>query len=129
MARTRFSPRPTEEPPGEPFPTVEEAWLWAVERYDSTLAGARARAGRGVVQRAGDPRDVVNVAARLLRTGALTRDQAAVLFQCARNKRLPDPRVPEERAQLRAWRAALARLEPPLVAKGLVSAGSGGAHE
>jgi len=128
MARPRFSPRPTAEPPGEPFASAEEAWLWAVERYDSTLAGARPRAGRSTTPRAGDPRDVVNVAARLLRGGVLTRDQAAVLFQCAREKRLPDPRVPEERARLRTWRNALARLEPPLIAKGLVS-GAGGSPD
>lgn len=120
MARPKFSPRPTDEAPGEPFATAEEAWLWAVERYDSTLAGARPRAGRATVPRAGDPRDVVNAAARLVRSGRLTRAQLSVLFQCARANRPPDPRVPEERARLAVWRSALARLEPPLIAKGLV---------
>jgi hypothetical protein len=120
MSRQRYTPRPTPDVHGQPFPTAEEAWFWAVTTHDNIQAGARVRAGRSSLPRPCDARDVIGVVARLHRAGRLSRDHLEVLFRFGRRSSPPDPRVEEERPAERVWLDALARLLPPLEAKGIV---------
>ncbi|MCR9222335.1 MAG: hypothetical protein NXI21_19100 [Alphaproteobacteria bacterium] len=121
MPRPRYSPPPTACVSGEAFTDVETAWCWAVEASDSAAAGARFRAERSLAPRPCDPRDIMGVAARLLRARKLSRRQLGVMLHYARRAAPPDPRVPEEREALGQWRAGLQALEPPLIRKGIVA--------
>lgn len=120
MPRTRYAPRPTPSLPGEPFESCEAAWFWAVETHDNMLGGARMAAGLAEVPRPCDARDVLGAALRLHRGRTLSRGHVDVLFRYGRRQWPPDPRVDEERACVRLWEEALARLEPELVRKGIV---------
>lgn len=121
MPRPRYSPPPTACVSGEAFTDVETAWCWAVEASDAAAAGARFRAERSLAPRPCDPRDVMGVAARLLRARKLSRRQLGAMLRYARRGAPPDPRVPEEREALAQWRAGLRALEPSLVRKGIVA--------
>jgi hypothetical protein len=121
MSRQRYSPRPTPCVRGEPFADCEEAWFWAVETSDNVGAGARVRAGMSTNQRPCDARDILGVVARLYRAGRLQRAHLNTLFHFARHRMPPDPRVEEERGDLLRWDEALARMDPILRAKGVLT--------
>jgi hypothetical protein len=83
--------------------------------------GARLSAGKGTVGRPCEPDDVVKCLDRLYRQRRVDLGHARILRIWGERGTAPSPLVPSERGDLRFWREAMAALDFPLRAKGIVS--------
>ncbi len=121
------APRPGQLPTSrgrvqaEPFTSAEEAWFWTMAALVARRDGARIVSGAGLVQRPCEPDDVVRCLDRLYRQRRVDLQHARILRIWGERQCAPDPRAPRERGDSRLWREAMARLDWPLRAKGIVS--------
>lgn len=107
-----------------PFETAEEAWFWFIDAQQARQDGARISAGQGLYTRPCEPMDILKVVERLHRNRRLIMDHF-VLRHYGRRHYAPDPhRIKEQRAYT-LWREAFERIEPVLVAKGIVEKRAG----
>ena len=107
-------------PPATPFDTAEEAWFWFLQANEARQAGARIRAGEGLVHRPCEPLDILRAVDRLYRQRRLLRDHLLVLAHYGRRQMAPEPDRPRERRDHGLWREAFLALAPVLTAKGIV---------
>lgn len=115
------SPRPLPSGEARPFDDVAEVIFWFVQAQEARAAGARVRAGLGLVDRPCEPLDVLAVIDRLYRQRRLGIDHVRVLAHYGRRLMPPDPdRALEVRAFV-LWQEALDRLRPALLAKGILA--------
>ncbi len=105
---------------GEPFRSAEEAWLWTAAALAARHDGARVAAGRGRVQRPCEPDDVVRCLDRLYASRKVTLAHARILSSWGKIQQAPDAGRPEQQADHRLWRDALALIEPLLRSRGVV---------
>ena len=105
---------------GEPFRSAEEAWLWTTAALTARHDGARVAAGRGRVQRPCEPDDVVRCLDRLYASRKVTLAHARILSSWGKIQQAPDAGRPEQQADHRLWRDALALIEPALRSRGVV---------
>ena len=104
-----------------PFDSVEEAWFWFIQAQQARNDGARFIMGAGLFPRPCEPTDILRVVDRLYRKRRLLMDHILVLRHYGRRMLPPDPhRIKEGRAH-RLWNEALARIEPVLESKGIIS--------
>jgi hypothetical protein len=120
MPSPRRFPRPATEEAGEAFASTAEAWLWAAKHVLMRAEGAKAQGISGSVARPCEPGDVVLAARRQHRAGWLGKRELRVLWHYGTLGREPWDDSPFEREDWRAWSNALARLEPPLIRRGIV---------
>lgn len=118
-------PRPRTLPPippikATPFDSVEEAWFWFVPAHEAKLAGARVRAGQGLVARPCEPGDILRAVDRLYRQRRLLRDHLLVMAHYGRRQMAPDPDRRREMRDHGLWAEALSALDPALREKGIV---------
>jgi hypothetical protein len=106
----------------EPFATAEEAWFWTMAALVARRDGARIVAGAGRTQRPCEPDDVVKCLDRLYRQRRIDLTHARILRRWGERQQAPDASALRERQDWQIWREALARLEWPLRAKGIVAA-------
>jgi hypothetical protein len=106
--------------PARPFASAEEAWFWTIAALNARSAGARIVAGLGI-PRPCEPDDLVRCLDRLYRHRRIDIAHVKVLKEFGDRGVPPDPRHHGDRAALRLWREALARLEWYLVSKGIVA--------
>jgi hypothetical protein len=120
-ARPGYAPASRVAGRTEPFPSAEEAWFWTMAALVARRDGARIVSGAGLVQRPCEPDDVVRCLDRLYRQRRIDLQHARILRIWGERQCAPDPRALRERGDARLWREALARLDWPLRAKGIVS--------
>jgi len=120
-SRCRHVPRPQPQRQTQPFESSETAWFWLQRARVARAEGARLSADPQAAARPCDPDDIVRVTRRLAVDGSLGRDHLRVLDRHGRRLTPPDARLEEEAADARLWAEALARLDPPLRAKGIVA--------
>ena len=120
MPRFRYTTPPVVFVASQPFLDAEEAWLWSHLCMAERDAGGVIQARLDGLGRVCAPVDVMLVARRLARVGRLAQDQLRVLMRFGARLLPPDPRIAAEAPAVPVWRAGLARLEPPLRAKGIV---------
>jgi len=120
MGQKNYYPRPVSTDEGEPFDTVEQAWLWSVRATIARHEGARVTAGRGLVARPCEPSDIMGVVSRMNRDRRLSDRHVSVLVRYGRRYAAPDSTRRREYGDARMWDEALDRLIPPLRAKGIV---------
>ena len=114
---------PETPPPGKAvaFDSAEEAWFWFMQCHEARLAGARVRAGVGLVPRPCEPLDVIRVVDRLYRQRRLLSDHIRVLAHYGRRAMAPEPdRSTEQRAAV-IWAEAFERIAPALRRKGILA--------
>jgi len=117
---TRQPPFPSNQTPGEPFRSSQEAWIWAMTCLVARDEGARFGAGRGQTPRPCEPVDLLRVLDALVRQGHLHRGHAKVLQTYGRRLTMPDDMVPGEAKACRIWHEAMDRMTAPLRRKGIV---------
>ncbi|MFA7431596.1 MAG: hypothetical protein WCZ23_15665 [Rhodospirillaceae bacterium] len=120
MARDRFTRAPLGDREPTLFPSAEAAWMWFWQCQTARDEGARFTANAGDVVRPCEPDDIYRAAARLHRGQSLNRPHLEVLGRFGRALTPPDARMPGEAGAAVLWGEALARLEEPLRAKGIV---------
>ena len=120
-ARPGYAPAVRSNNKFEPFASAEEAWFWTMAALVARRDGARIVSGAGRVQRPCEPDDVVRCLDRLYRQRRIDLQHARILRIWGERGCAPDPRAPRERGDSRLWREAMARLDWPLRAKGIVS--------
>lgn len=118
-------PRPRALPPlsalpAVPFDTVEEAWFWFISAQEAKLAGARIKAGQGLVPRPCEPNDMLSTVDRLYRQRRLLRDHLLVLAHYGRRQMAPEADRHREMRDHGLWIEALSILAPILRDKGIV---------
>lgn len=118
-------PRPRPMPPlprleTTPFDSTEEVWFWFICAHEAKLAGARIRAGQGLVQRPCEPGDILRVVDRLHRHRRLLREHLLVMAHYGRRQMAPDPDRRREMRDHGLWTEALSILAPPLRDKGIL---------
>lgn len=118
-------PRPRALPPlpampALPFDSVEEAWFWFIPAQEAKLAGARIRAGQGLVPRPCEPADILGAVDRLYRQRRLLRDHLLVMAHYGRRQMAPEADRPRETRDHSLWVEALSILAPVLRDKGIV---------
>lgn len=106
--------------PDRRFRSASQAWIWA-----ALLLAAR-RDGRAPREREGGdrpctPDDVLRAVAQAHAAGRLSLEQAAVMRRWGERGEEPSPAMLGEAEDWKAWRAAMAAIEPALVARGIVS--------
>ncbi len=104
-----------------PFASAEEAWFWTMAALIARRDGARLSAARGSVQRPCEPDDVVKCLDRLYRQRRVDLGHARIQRIWGERGTAPSPIAPSERGDLRLWREAMAALDFPLRAKGIVA--------
>ncbi|MBU8544036.1 MULTISPECIES: hypothetical protein [Roseomonadaceae] len=113
----------------QPFASAEDAWFWTMAALTARRDGARIGAGRGLVVRPCEPDDVVKCLDRLYRQRRIDLAHARILRIWGERHEAPSPRIPQEAGELRLWREAMARLDFPLRAKGIVAGPTRGMAE
>ncbi|KPF80967.1 hypothetical protein IP70_24695 [alpha proteobacterium AAP38] len=108
-------------PPTTPFDSAEEAWFWFIMANEARQAGARIRAGQGLVTRPCEPLDILRTLDRLHRKRRLLRDHLLVLAHYGRRQFAPDPDCRREMRDHTLWCEAFAVLAPALHEKGIVT--------
>ncbi len=103
-----------------PFDSAEEAWFWFMQANEARQAGARIRAGEGLVKRPCEPLDILRSVDRLYRQRRLLRDHLLVLAHYGRRQMAPEAGRPREMRDNGLWREAFLALAPALTAKGIV---------
>lgn len=103
-----------------PFASAEEAWFWTIAALNARAAGARIVSGLGT-PRPCEPDDVIRCLDRLYRQRRIDLAHVRVLKEFGDRGTPPDHRHPGDRAALRLWREALARLAWPLVQKEIIT--------
>ncbi|MFY8095567.1 MAG: hypothetical protein ACOVN0_18970 [Niveispirillum sp.] len=111
---------PLSAPPGTPFDTAEDAWFWFICAQEAKLAGARIRAGQGLVPRPCEPADILGVVDRLYRQRRLLRDHLLVLAHYGRRQMPPEAGRHREMRDHSLWVEAFSILAPVLRTKGIV---------
>ncbi|OYQ36022.1 hypothetical protein CHU95_06250 [Niveispirillum lacus] len=106
--------------PSTPFDTTTEAWFWFICAQEAKLAGARIRAGQGLVPRPCEPADILHTVDRLYRQRRLLREHLLVLAHYGRRQMAPEAGRPREMRDHTLWVEALSILTPVLRAKGIV---------
>jgi hypothetical protein len=107
--------------PTTPFDSAEEAWFWFILANEARLAGARVRAGQGLVNRPCEPTDILRTLDQLYRKRRLLRDHLLVLAHYGRRQFAPDPECRREMRDHTVWCEAFAVLAPVLRDKGIVA--------
>ena len=97
-----------------PFRTAEDAWLWTMARLVARRDRAKPPEGP---PRPCTPDDVVLVLDRLYRQRAISLEHAQALRSWGERGHPPGENVPRARAR---WDEAMAALDTPLRAKGIV---------
>jgi hypothetical protein len=120
-ARPGYAPAARSAGKTEPFNSAEEAWFWTMAALVARRDGARIVSGAGAVQRPCEPDDVVRCLDRLYRQRRIDLQHARILRIWGERGCAPDPRAPREGGDSRLWREAMARLDWPLRAKGIVA--------
>ena len=120
MGQNTYSPRPVSLEEGEPFDTVEQAWLWSVQVTIARHEGARVTAGRGRVPRPCEPSDIMGVVCTMNRDARLSNRHVSVLVRYGRRHGAPDSTRRREYRNARLWDEALNCLILPLRDKGIV---------
>jgi hypothetical protein len=121
MVRERNEGRPAVGDEGEPFATVEEAWLWYARCQVARDDGARVVAGLGRIERPCEPDDIAREVTRLYRGRRLCRAHVEILGRFGRRMAPPTRWAGNSAAEIGLWREALARLAPVLRHKGIVA--------
>lgn len=103
-----------------PFDSAEEAWFWFILAHEARQAGARIRAGAGLISRPCEPLDILRAADRLYRQRRLLRDHLLVLAHYGRRQMPPESNRPREIRDHGLWQEAFRILTPVLIAKGIV---------
>tara|TARA_R110002096_G_scaffold182766_3_gene360434 strand:+ start:306 stop:704 length:399 start_codon:yes stop_codon:yes gene_type:complete len=124
MASPRFVPTRSNDADTVPFATVEEAWMWGVKSLQCRLDGAQMRPGVGAISRPCEASDVVNCAERLRRRRELSATDISVLFLYGQYAIPPRALGRVHIQAARVWERALARLEPLLEQKGIITPSS-----
>lgn len=106
--------------PVTPFDSAEEAWFWFILAHEAKLAGARVRAGQGLVNRPCEPADILRLLDRLYRRRRLLRDHLLVLAHYGRRQMAPEADRRREMRDHGLWREAFLALTPALRDKGIV---------
>jgi hypothetical protein len=114
------APRPLSAAPAQPFGSAEQAWIWTMQALRARGDGARIRAGAGAVPRPCEPDDVMLVLDRLYRQRRIDLPHARALRIYGERGLRPDRTIPAEWNDARLWDEAIAQLDWPLRAKGLV---------
>lgn len=104
-----------------PFESVTEAWFWFIQAQQARNDGVQLRLGAGLFPRPCEPVDILRVLDRLYRQRRLLRDHLLVLRHYGRRQMPPDPQRVREYRAFCLWEEALERIEPVLVAKGIVT--------
>lgn len=104
-----------------PFDTVEEAWFWFIQAQQARNDGARFVMGAGLFPRPCEPTDILRIVDRLYRKRRLLMDHILVLRHYGRRMLPPDPHRIKEGRAYSLWKEALARIEPVLESKGIIS--------
>lgn len=104
-----------------PFGTAEEAWFWTASALVARRQGTHADSGCRRACRPCEPDDVVLCLDALYRRGRITTAHAAVLRRWGERGQAPEIRRAAERQAAQLWREALAWLDWPLRAKGIVA--------
>ena len=107
--------------PTTPFDSAEEAWFWFIQANEARQAGARVRAGQGLVNRPCEPLDILRTLDQLYRKRRLLRDHLLVLAHYGRRQFAPDIECRREMRDHTVWREAFAVLAPVLRDKGIVT--------
>lgn len=118
-------PRPRPLPPifpvkTMPFDNVEEAWFWFILAHEAKLAGARVRAGQGLVPRPCEPGDILRTVDQLYRKRRLLRDHLLVMAHYGRRQMAPEAERRREMRDHGLWHEALSILAPTLRDKGII---------
>jgi hypothetical protein len=108
-------------PQSQPFDSAEAAWLWTMAALIARREGARYTANKGLVTRPCDPDDVVKCLDGLYRQRRIDLLHARVLRIWGERQIAPSAAVAVERQDHKMWTEALARLEWPLRAKGIIT--------
>ncbi|MBP7334926.1 hypothetical protein [Niveispirillum sp.] len=103
-----------------PFDSVEEAWFWFISAQEAKQAGARVKAGQGLIARPCEPSDILGVVDRLHRQRRLLRDHLLVLAHYGRRQMAPEADRRREMRDHGLWVEALSILAPVLRGKGIV---------
>jgi hypothetical protein len=101
------------------FETAEAAWFWAAAALRARREGARPVSGGPL--RPCTPDDIVLCLERLYRAREIGPMHARVLRRWGDAGFAPDPKRWGDRGDVRLWREAMARLQPMLVRRGIVS--------
>ncbi len=104
-----------------PFRSAEEAWFWTASALLARRQGTHAEPGSGRTYRPCEPDDVVLCLDALYRRGRITTAHGVVLRRWGERGQPPETRRPSERRAAQLWREALAWLDWPLRAKGIVA--------
>ncbi len=120
MRQQKYCPRPVSLEEGEPFDTVEQAWLWSIQATIARHEGARVTAGLGLVPRPCEPSDVMRVVSRMNRGRRLSDRHVSVLVRYGRRHGAPDSTRGREYRDAKIWDEALDRMVSPLREKGIV---------
>lgn len=121
MGHRKYCPRPVSREEGEPFDTVEQAWLWSVQATIARHEGARVTAGQGRVPRPCEPSDIMRVVCAMNRDRRLSDRHVSVLVRYGRRYGAPNSRRRREYRDARLWDEALDCLAAPLRDKGIVA--------
>ena len=103
-----------------PFSCVEEAWFWFVQSYEALHSGARVRGGYSNTIRPCEPVDIYSIVMRLFKQRFLNKAHMRVLSQYGEAMAAPNPRYHEQVRDYDLWHQALAKLETPLLRKGII---------
>ena len=120
MGQNKYCPRPVSAAEGEPFDTVEQAWLWSVQATIVRHEGARVTAGLGLVPRPCEPSDIMRIISRMNRDRRLSDRHVSVLVRYGRRHSAPYSTRRREYRYARLWDEALDCLDSPLRDKGIV---------
>jgi hypothetical protein len=89
--------------------------------HQARLDGARVAAGRGRTSRPCEPGDIHRLVTRLYRLGRLRASHLRILVKYGLMMLPPDPLQPDRQEDCQVWDQAMARLEGPLQAKGIIA--------
>lgn len=110
---------------GTPFSTPDEAWLWAVQGMQSRLSGANVKPGMATTIRPCEASDILGIADRLARTGALRGTEQQVLLLYARYGVTPMMLGPAHEKSVDHWMSGIGKLAPEMEQKGIIDPAQG----
>lgn len=103
----------------EPFRSTQAAWLWCMRMLLARQDGAGAAFGTGGA-RICEPDDIVEALDRLYRQRRIDLAHARILRLYGERGYAPRRDIPKERGDERLWMEAIAALDAPLRARGIV---------
>lgn len=105
---------------GVPFSTADEAWIWAVQGMQSRLSGANVKPGMATTIRPCEASDVLGIADRLARAGALRGTEQQVLLLYARYGVTPMMLGPAHERSVEHWVSGIEKLARHMEQKGII---------